>query len=379
MAGIYVHIPYCKQACHYCNFHFSASGKNREAMSEALIKELMLRRNELDSNTVQTIYLGGGSPSILPLTDLEALFNTLATNYTIDTHAEITLEVNPDDVTVENLRSWKGIGVNRLSLGIQSFFEEDLKWMNRAHNAQEARSALTQAKAYFDNITADLIYGIPGMELKRWQANLETLFGFEVPHISAYALTIEPRTAFGNRLKRGQLVEMDEADVLAHFELLVDLTGKHGLLHYETSNFGRPAYFSRHNRSYWEGKSYLGIGPSAHSFNGRERSWNIAHNSKYLKSLDQGELPITREILTLDDQYNEYVMTGLRTMWGLSLERIAKQFGVEKREYAESRAKPWLNTGMMEKIENTAGDNILLLNGNGKFLADGIASDLFIV
>jgi oxygen-independent coproporphyrinogen-3 oxidase len=285
---------------------------------------------------------------------------------------EITLEVNPDDVTQKKAGEWAEIGVNRLSMGVQSFFEEDLQFMNRAHNAEEAQKALEWASTHFDNISLDLIYGFPMLTDKKWMKNLEIALSYKIRHISAYALTVEPRTALNTFIKKGKVAPPDEAQAEAHFKILTQTLEAAGYVHYETSNFGKPGYFSRNNTAYWIGKSYLGLGPSAHSFFGDKRAWNIANNSRYIKSIEQGIVPVEFEDLSKQDRYNEYVMTGLRTIWGVSPLEIEKRFGEPYKQYFLSKAAAYLDKG--ELIKN---NDVVIASSSGKFLVDGIAADLF--
>lgn len=383
MAGIYLHIPFCKQACFYCDFHFSTSLKKKEELVQALGKELKMRKGELKNETVETIYFGGGTPSLLSHDELGFLIDEVYKNYTVSETPEITLEANPDDLSSEKIQNLKGSPINRLSIGIQSFFEDDLKSMNRAHNAMEAKQCLEEATKHFDNITIDLIYGIPNMSLQKWDDNLEMAFSFNVNHISAYALTVEPKTALDSFIKKGKYPPMNEELALKHFEHLIDVCKKQGFVQYEISNFGKPNYFSRHNTSYWQGQSYLGIGPSAHSFNGKERSWNVDNNSKYIQSINDNILPLTIEQLSTKDKFNEYVMTGLRTVWGISLSKIEKEFGLDYKDHLLKEANVFIQQGLLEIIS----DNLLKFNSikkmkitdKGKFLADGIAAELFMI
>ena len=333
MSGIYIHIPFCKQACYYCDFHFSTSLKKKDKLIQALVKELQLRKGELQNQTVETIYFGGGTPSLLTNVELKLLIDTVYKNYNVSNNPEVTLEANPDDLSNQRINELANTRINRLSIGIQSFFEDDLKCMNRAHSASEAKECLETAIKYFDNITIDLIYGIPNMSLERWNKNLQIAFNFGVNHISSYALTVEPKTALDTFIKRGNYPPIDEALALQHFNHLVAETQKQGFVHYEISNFGKPNYFSKHNTSYWQGKHYLGIGPSAHSFNGKQRSWNVSNNTKYINDIQQNKLPQEVEILTKNNRFNEYIMTGLRTIWGVSLKRIETDFGLEYEEH----------------------------------------------
>ena len=378
MSGIYIHIPFCKQACHYCDFHFSTSMKKKDEMVLALAKEIAMRKNELldsarsDNEIVETIYFGGGTPSVLSNEEIIFLISEVYKNYTVSENPEITLEANPDDLSAERILELSKSPINRLSIGIQSFYEEDLKMMNRAHNSAEAKKCLEEATKYFDNISLDLIYGIPGMSDEMWKQNIETALSFGVPHISSYALTVEPKTALSKLIQTGKIAEPQDEAASNHFMILVDTLQKNGFIHYELSNFGKENYFSKNNSAYWLGKKYIGIGPSAHSYDGEKRGWNIANNSLYLKAIQNNELPIETEILTISDRYNEYIMTGLRTIWGVSLERIENEFGLEYLNYLKKQSQKFLDDDLLS-IEN----NILKPTPRGKFLTDGIASDLF--
>lgn len=380
--AIYIHIPFCKQACHYCDFHFSTSMKKKDEMVLALAKEIQMRKSEFENELVETIYFGGGTPSVLEISDLKFLIDSVYENFNVSENPEITLEANPDDLSSDlsfrgtsNLfEEFKAIGINRLSIGIQSFFEDDLKMMNRAHNAEEAKKSLQEATKYFDNISIDLIYGIPGMTNEMWKENIEMALSFSIPHISSYALTVEPKTALKKLIQTGKITEPKDEVAQEHFLILVDTLQENGFIHYELSNFGKENYFSKNNSAYWLGKKYLGIGPSAHSYNGISRSWNIANNSIYLKEIQEGKLPNEIEILSEEDRYNEYIMTGLRTIWGVSLERIQNEFGEKFLNYLLKQSEKFLDDDLLS-IEN----HVLKTTRKGKFLADGIASDLFIV
>ena len=373
-AGIYIHIPFCKQACHYCDFHFSTSVKHKGKLVVMLCKELVLRKEELGEVVINTVYFGGGTPSLLEKAELELIFQTLYTNYNIDAQAEVTLEANPDDLSEDKLIIFKEVGINRLSIGVQSFFEEDLKLMNRAHNAEEALSCIKMATSYFDNISIDLIYGIPGMSNERWSENIQTALTLGLPHFSCYALTVEPNTALKKFIEKGKVKPVDDEVARAHFEILTSSLKDAGFIHYEFSNFGRPGYFSQNNTAYWMGKSYLGIGPSAHSYNGQSRKWNINNNALYLKSLQDNTLPLEEENLSIPDKYNEYVMTRLRTMWGVSVKEVDLNFGTNYKTHLLIEAVPHLREGLLS-LEN----DILKVTEKGKFLSDGIASDLFFI
>lgn len=372
MSGIYIHIPFCKQACHYCDFHFSTSMKKKDEMVLALAKEISMRKNEFENDVVETIYFGGGTPSVLSNEEINFLISEVYKNYNVIEKPEITLEANPDDLSSERIIELSKSPINRLSIGIQSFFEEDLRMMNRAHNSAEAKRCLEEATQYFDNISLDLIYGIPGLTDEMWKQNIETALSFGIPHISSYALTVEPKTALKKLIDTGKIAEPRDEVASNHFMILVDTLQKNDFIHYELSNFGKENYFSKNNSAYWLGKKYIGIGPSAHSYDGEKRGWNVANNSLYIKSIQNNELPIETEVLTISDRYNEYIMTGLRTIWGVSLERIEKEFGWDYVNYLEKQSQKFLNDDLVF-IEN----NILKPTAKGKFLTDGIASDLF--
>jgi oxygen-independent coproporphyrinogen-3 oxidase len=348
--------------------------KKKDEMVLALAKEIQIRKKEFENETIETIYFGGGTPSRLPIADLRLQMDSIYKNYKVAQNPEITLEANPDDLSEDYLIELSKIGINRLSIGIQSFFEDDLTMMNRAHNSAEAKKCLELATKYFDNISLDLIYGIPGMSNEKWKQNIETALSFGIPHISSYALTVEPKTALNKLIQTGKIAKPNDEVAEAHFQILVETLENNGFIHYELSNFGKENYFSKNNSAYWLGEKYLGIGPSAHSYNGISRSWNVSNNAIYLKSLEENKLPNEIEILSKTDRYNEYIMTGLRTIWGVSLDRIENEFGKEYLEYLQTQAKKFLNDGLLF-VENS----ILKPTQKGKFLTDGIASDLFML
>ena len=372
MSGIYIHIPFCKQACHYCDFHFSTSMKKKDDLVNALTKELELRKDEFKNTTVETIYFGGGTPSLLSNDELQFVIDAVYKNYEVSKDPEITLEANPDDLSKDRIIALSKSRINRLSIGIQSFFEADLKLMNRAHNADEAKSCLEEATKHFDNISLDLIYGVPGASNEQWLANIEMALSFNVPHISSYALTVEPKTALASFIKKGIIDNVDDEQAHDQFHILKDKLEAEGFVHYELSNFGKDGYFSKNNSAYWQGKSYLGIGPSAHSFNGKQRGWNVKNNSKYIKSIEDGQLPIEIETLTKTDQYNEYVMTGLRTIWGVSFHKVEADFGADYKDYLIEQSEIFIKQHLLY-IE----DAHLRVTKKGQFLCDGIASELF--
>lgn len=372
MSGIYIHIPFCKQACHYCDFHFSTSMKKKEEMVLAIAKEIQMRKSEFDNQEVETIYFGGGTPSVLSSEEINFLITEVYKNYSVSENPEITLEANPDDLSEERIIELYKSKINRLSIGIQSFFEDDLKLMNRAHNSAEAKKCLEIATKYFDNISVDLIYGIPRMSNAKWKQNIETALSFGIPHISSYALTVEPKTALNKLIQTGKIAAPKDEVAQEHFAILVETLEANDFIHYELSNFGKENYFSKNNSAYWLGKKYIGIGPSAHSYDGISRSWNVSNNSLYLKSIQAGKLPNEIEILSIADRYNEYIMTGLRTIWGVSLDRIEIEFGTEYLEYLKKQVQKFLDDDLV-LVKN----NILKPTKKGKFLTDGIASDLF--
>ena len=371
-AGIYIHIPFCKQACYYCDFHFSTSLKKKDELIQCLVKELELRKNELQNKTIETIYFGGGTPSLLTNEELQLLISEVYKHFDVVEHPEITLEANPDDLTSEKIKALSNSKVNRLSIGIQSFFERDLKLMNRAHNATEAKNCLLEATQHFTNISVDLIYGIPGLSNEAWVENIDMALSYGVPHISCYALTVEPKTALASFIKKGIIENVDDDLAQAQFNILVEKLEAKGFINYELSNFGKPEYFSKNNSAYWQGKPYLGIGPSAHSFNGDQRSWNVSNNTKYIKSIQHNILPLEKEVLSKTDKFNEYIMTGLRTIWGVNLDKVEQDFGMRYKTYLLEQSKIFINQHLLY-IDN----NKLLTTKKGKFLSDGIASSLF--
>jgi oxygen-independent coproporphyrinogen-3 oxidase len=374
MSGIYIHIPFCKQACHYCDFHFVTSMKYKNRMVAGLQVELLLRKKESENSRIETIYFGGGTPSVLESTAIDEIIDTIYANYDVIDDPEITLEANPDDLTPEKIEALAQTKINRLSIGVQSFFEEDLKLMNRAHNAAEAMECISLSRKRFSNISIDLIYGIPGLTDDRWRENLYKALELNVPHISSYALTVEDDTALKTYIEKGIIDTVDDEQAQRQFNILLDMMQLHSYENYEFSNFGKPGFFSKNNTAYWTGKSYIGIGPSAHSFNGKRRAWNINNNIKYLKAIEQGELPQEVEVLTTVDRYNEYIMTGLRTIYGVSLTHVRKEYGVMFRDYLLTQSQTYLKDHLLY-----LDDDVLRVTRKGKFLSDGIASELFMV
>lgn len=343
-------------------------------MVAAIAAEIALRKEELRGETIETIYFGGGTPSVLSNEQVNFLIDAVYQNFTVIDNPEITLEANPDDLLIVRLNDLTNTQINRLSIGVQSFFEDDLKMMNRAHNALEAEACLAAAVKHFDNISIDLIYGIPGMSNERWLQNIDKALSFGIPHISSYALTVEPKTALHKLVRKGIISAPSDEAAQEHFYILVDRLQASGFVHYELSNFGKEGYFSKNNTAYWLGKKYLGIGPSAHSYDGTSRSWNISNNNLYLKAIEAGTLPSEKEKLTVADRYNEYIMTGLRTIWGISEQRVQDEFGSLYKNHLEKEAEKFIVQGLL--AEN---NGIITTTPKGKFLADGLASDLFFI
>lgn len=368
MAGIYIHIPFCRKKCHYCNFHFTTSLYYKDDLVKALIKEISLQKDYLRNEKVETIYFGGGTPSLLNTEDVVLILEEVRRCFQVTASPEITLETNPDDITKEKLIAWKEAGINRLSIGIQSFFEEDLQWMNRAHNAQQAKENLVLAKKHYDNITIDLIFGTPGLTNEKWKQNVDTAIELKIPHLSCYALTVEPKTPLYKLIRQKKKEEVNPDKQSEQFLLLMEWMEKAGYEHYEISNFALPDWRSKHNSSYWSGKHYLGIGPSAHSYSGITRQWNIANNNIYIESVQTGKVPFEKEELTPTQQLNEYIMTALRTAEGIDLEKLNK----DEADSILKKSKRYLETVLI-KQEN----NHLILTREGKLLADGIAANLF--
>lgn len=371
-AGIYLHIPFCKKACHYCNFHFSTSMRHQPEMIDAMLTEIALQQGYLENLPVASVYFGGGTPSVLETSAINQLLQRIEQFHDILPDAEITLEANPDDLTTAKLQQLSETKINRLSIGIQSFFDKDLEFMNRAHNSEEAIACIRNAQEVgFQNLTVDLIYGTPTMTNEVWRKNLQTVFDLNIPHVSCYCLTVEPKTALEHFVKTGKSKDVNEEQVAEQFQILVEEMTKHGYLHYEISNFAKPDFFAVHNGNYWKGKKYLGIGPSAHSFNGQSRQWNVANNAQYIKSLQENKLHYEVETLTTRDRYNEYIMTGLRTIWGVDLIKI-EAFDIAVKTHFIDKSKQYLLQGLMIQEGNH-----YKLTSKGRLLSDGIISELF--
>jgi oxygen-independent coproporphyrinogen-3 oxidase len=380
MAGIYIHVPFCKKACHYCNFHFSTSLNLKDDFADALLKEIELTSSKENGNEsylgdeiIETIYFGGGTPSLLNKEELNKILFYLNKHFAVDPAAEITFEANPDDISSLKLQEWKDAGINRLSIGIQSFYDEHLVWMNRAHSAKQSLSALEASKKEgFTNISIDLIYGVPGMSIAQWVLNLKQAKELDIPHLSCYALTVEPSTALQRMIQQKKIKDIDPDLQVEQFQLLTSWAETNGYEQYEISNFAKPGIRSRHNSSYWQGKKYLGLGPSAHSFNGSSRQWNVANNTLYIQSIKKNILAVEKEILTPVQQLNEYIMTSLRTAEGINTNYVEKQFGKEAVRHITKSAHNYIYDG---KIKYT--DGAFQLTRTGKLFADGIAAALF--
>ena len=374
MAGIYIHIPFCKQKCTYCDFHFSTTFEEyRQKMIESIANEFVERKDYLENKGINTIYFGGGTPSLLDQNELQIIINAIYQNFDVDEGIEISLEANPDDITDEKLEDWTAVGINRLSIGLQSFKTEDLEWMNRAHTVDEALTCVRKAQeAGISNLTVDLIYGLPNLSLDEWKSHIQQVLDFGVPHISAYCLTVEENTALNNLVNKGKMTVADHDQQSDQFKLLVSLLEENGFDQYEISNFSKAGFESKHNSNYWKGEWYLGVGPSAHSFNGLSRAWNVANNRKYLAAIDKGENHLETEILSSENQFNEYLLTGLRTAYGVDLQKLKKIAPLNN--LFTVNCATFINEGWM-----VSTNNVLILTKEGRLKADYIASELFSV
>ena len=374
MAGLYLHIPFCKQACHYCDFHFSTNQSHKNDLCKSIAKEIELQKNYLPNNNLTSIYFGGGTPSLLSSEELTVLIEAVRQNFDTTPSAEITLEGNPDDLTKEKLKVLNEAGVNRLSIGIQSFNDSVLKFLNRAHNAGSAFSCLEDARTLgFNNISLDLIYAIPGQGQDAWKKNIQTAIDLAPEHLSAYSLTIEEKTTFGNWQRKGKLIQVDEETAAANFELLIAMLTEAGYEHYEVSNFCKPGYYSKHNSSYWKQENYLGVGPSAHSYNGESRQHNISSNASYQKSLAELKVPYEIEMLTTENKINEFIFTTLRTHWGCDLRKLK-----DKLDYDLLHTNSDYIQNLVDRQLASLDQNVLRLTSKGMLLADKIASDFFV-
>jgi oxygen-independent coproporphyrinogen-3 oxidase len=373
VSGIYIHIPFCRKACHYCNFHFSTNLAYIDELTEAICKDIDLRNNFLENRTLHSIYFGGGTPSLLNENQIKKILSTISRHFELSTHAEITYECNPDDLNIEYLNILKNNGINRLSIGVQSFFNEDLDYMNRSHNAYQSIASIESAqKIGFENITIDLIYGSPTTSDQMWQKNIQIALSHNIPHISSYCLTIEEKTVFHHWANTGKMSAIDEEKASQQFHYLIESLTNANYDHYEISNFGKPGFHALHNTNYWKGSYYLGVGPSAHSYNGRIRTWVKSNNIQYINSLSANEVPVQLEELSISDKYNEYIMTSLRTMWGVDKEKIKNDFG---ESYIIHFNKVLKNSWLEDKL--IYEDSNVKLTQNGKLYADKIASDFF--
>lgn len=374
MAGIYIHIPFCKQKCSYCDFHFSTSLKYKEALLHSIIKEVEIKKT-LVNQPINTIYFGGGTPSILNSLELSLILNALHKNFTINPKVEFTFECNPDDLSKKKLLALKTVGVNRLSIGVQSFFNDDLQFFNRAHNAKEAEQCIKLSQdAGIANITIDLMYNTPALTQKKWECNLEKVKLLNIPHLSAYTLTVEPKTTLYHQVKNNLTKLPTEKMAIKQFELLINKTAEFGLTQYEVSNFGKEGFFSQHNSNYWKGAEYFGIGPSAHSYYNNTRSWNVANNVKYINLINNNKPFFEVENINEKTAYNEYILTRLRTIWGVDKQYIQTHFNKDINNHFNMELAKYLKTSYIQTINNK-----IVLTKKGVFIVDKISSDLFIV
>ncbi len=374
MAGIYIHIPFCKQSCSYCDFHFSTSLKHKSDLIRALVKEIEERKNQLTS-PINTLYFGGGTPSLLDVDDLKLIVDAIYKNYAIADKIEFTLECNPDDLSQEKLKEFNNVGVNRLSIGVQSFNNKELKFFNRVHNSSEAESSIKRSQDIgFDNITIDLIYGSPILTDEIWLNNLQKVNDFRVPHLSAYGLTVESKTALAHQIKLGQTPNLNDEKMIAQFKTLIQKTKEFGLTQYEVSNFGREDFYSQHNSNYWKGAEYLGFGPSAHSYTNNKRFWNVSNNIKYINGITNNQGYYEEENIDEQTSFNEYILTRLRTIWGIELDYIKNNYSQEINTHFEQELAPYLNSSYLQQINNK-----VVLTDEGILITDKITSDLFYV
>jgi oxygen-independent coproporphyrinogen-3 oxidase len=374
MAGIYIHIPFCKKLCSYCDFYHIVSTSDNSAFINALLKEATIRKEYLGNEIISTIYFGGGTPSVLSVNELFLILDQIKKLYNVDQNPEITIELNPEDINQAYLHGLKRLDVNRISLGVQSWRDSDLKLLNRRHDSAQAANALSEAfKAGFKNVTIDLIYGIPGMSSVEWASNLDISFSYDIKHLSAYHLTIEPGTVFGKLKEKGHFIEIEEEDSTLQFNILIDKAESAGFIQYEISNFAKPGYLSIHNTNYWKQINYIGLGPSAHSFNGYSRQWNIRDVKRYIKALNSDNNFFTREELDTKTRFNEYIMTSLRTMWGIDLEFVEKSFEKEGYDYIVNLAGKFMDYGLMKQNKKN-----LVLTNQGKMISDNIISELML-
>ncbi len=373
MAGIYIHIPFCKQKCYYCNFYSVTSLKYKSDFLKALLKEIELQKDYLEGDKIKTIYFGGGTPSLLSRDEIIMIIDKICKYHYVESDAEITLESNPDDLNKETIKGFKSTYINRLSIGVQSFFDEDLQYLNRIHNSKQAYRAIKLTQdAGFQNLSIDLIYGIPTLNAERWKSNLQTAFSLNIPHISAYSLTVEHRTLLAHLIRNAKLKGINEQQSIEHFKILLKLMKKNDYIHYEISNFSKPCFYSKHNSNYWLNEKYLGLGPSAHSFNIISRQWNIANIIKYIQSIKNNEIPFEKEILSKNQKYDEYILTSLRTIWGCDIKYIKKCFGEKYYNNCINQSKVYIIKGLLSNKKSK-----LFLTDKGKLFADKVAADLF--
>ena len=373
MAGIYIHIPFCKQACHYCNFHFSTSLKSKDFLVSSIAEEIFLK-SKINKEKIETIYFGGGTPTLLDISDFEIILKSISKNYKIISNPEITLEANPDDISLEKLKNFKNLSINRLSIGVQSFIDSELKLMNRAHDSKKALKSVEDSKKVFDNISVDLLYGLPDSSVETLNYNIKILTDFDVNHISSYAITLEPKTALEKFVNSGIVVLPDDKIVYDQFMHVNKELVLKNYINYELSSFAKENFFSKNNTAYWSRKKYIGVGPSAHSYDGLSRSWNISNNKRYIDQINSGKLYHKIEELSKIDQYNEYIMTGLRTMWGISLTYLEHHFDSHFKDYFLNTVKKYVDQNLINRDKD-----IYTTTESGRFLADGIASELFMI
>ena len=373
MAGIYIHIPFCKQACSYCNFHFSTSLRSKDIMVQSIIKELILRSDDCEE-IIETIYFGGGTPSIMSVDEIDQILTKITENYTVSDHVEITLETNPDDITNNKLIKITDTKINRISIGVQSFIDKELQLMRRAHNSIQAQKSIELSLKFFDNISIDLIYGIPESDMKSWKSNLDISLKFDLNHYTAYALTLEPKTILKKYTENNIIETLNEDIVYDQYYLTNQTFSKKNYINYELSSFAKKGFYSKNNSGYWLRKKYIGVGPSAHSFDGQKRIWNVSNNTKYINAINNGHEFFKSEYLSNIDKYNEYVMTGLRTVWGVSLMYLKKEFGEKYKKHFIENSRKYFDLNYLKK-----DDNIVTTTIEGRFLADGISSDLFVI
>ena len=372
MSGLYIHIPFCRKACHYCNFHFSTSMGQKEAMFTAILQEIEKRKGFLEDKNLESIYFGGGTPSVFTPFELASILDVIGKHFHISSDSEITIEANPDDLDEPYLKTLAETSINRLSIGVQSFHEKDLTYMNRSHNAEQALQSIKNSQDFgFSNLSIDLIYGTPGLSEADWISNLSIIKGLNIPHLSCYSLTVEEKTALAHMVKTGESPAPKSDHAARHLELLIDFAKEENYEHYEISNFAKAGNEAVHNSNYWKGVPYLGIGPAAHSFNGKVRQWNPSNNSKYIKAIAAGDLIIESETLSPTDIYKEYILTGLRTKWGCKIQKIGA-IGNQYEEYFLTEIKDKLKEVMV--VEN---NGLYTLSERGKFYADQISGDLF--